>query len=52
MPLERLRAAFPEAEVAPSALDALQRLPDPVLAAGSLRLAGELLAGALEEAAA
>jgi len=52
MPIDRLRAAFPEAEVAPSALGALQRLPDPVLAAGSIRVAGELLAGAVEEAAA
>jgi dihydrofolate synthase/folylpolyglutamate synthase len=52
MPIDRLRAAFPEAEVAPSVLAALQRLPDPVLAAGSIRVAGELLAGAVAEAAA
>jgi hypothetical protein len=30
---------------------ALERLPDPVIAAGSLRVAGELLARAEEEAA-
>jgi folylpolyglutamate synthase/dihydropteroate synthase len=52
MPVERLAAAFPEAEVAPSPLAALARLPDPVLAAGSIRLAGALLADALAEAAA
>lgn len=52
MPLERLRAAFPEAEVAPSVMAALERLPDPVIAAGSLRVAGELLARAEDEAAA
>lgn len=52
MPIERLAAAFPEAEIAPSVLAALSRLPDPILAAGSIRLAGELLAGGLAEAAA
>jgi folylpolyglutamate synthase/dihydropteroate synthase len=52
MSIDRLRAAFPEAEVAASALDGLQRLPDPVLAAGSVRVAGELLADAVAEAAA
>lgn len=52
MPLERLRAAFPEAEVAPSVDAALERLPDPVVAAGSLRVAGELLARAEEGVAA
>jgi dihydrofolate synthase/folylpolyglutamate synthase len=52
MPLERLRAAFPEAEVAPSVTAALERLPDPVVAAGSLRVAGELLARAEDGVAA
>jgi dihydrofolate synthase/folylpolyglutamate synthase len=52
MPLSRLRAAFPEAEAAPSVEAALERLPDPVLAAGSLRVVGELLARAGGEAAA
>jgi dihydrofolate synthase/folylpolyglutamate synthase len=52
MPLEGLRAAFPEAEVAPSVTAALERLPDPVVAAGSLRVAGELLARAEEGVAA
>jgi dihydrofolate synthase/folylpolyglutamate synthase len=52
MPISRLRAAFPEAEVAPSVAAALERLPDPVVAAGSIRVAGELLARAEEEAAA
>jgi dihydrofolate synthase/folylpolyglutamate synthase len=52
MPIDRLRSAFPEAEVAPSALDALRRLPDPVIAAGSIRVPGELLASELEEVAA
>lgn len=44
MPLERLRAAFVGSGVARRPLDGLERLPDPVLAAGSLRLVGELLA--------
>lgn len=44
MPLDRLVAAFPGCVVGRSALDALEKLPDPVLAAGSLRLVGELLA--------
>ncbi len=52
MPIDRLRAAFPEAEVAPSVDAALQRLPDPVVAAGSLRVAGELLARTDQEVAA
>jgi len=43
MPLERLVRAFPEAEAASDALTALALLPDPVVAAGSLRLAGALL---------
>jgi len=44
MPLERLAAAFPGAEVAADPLSGLSRLDDPVLAAGSLRLVGALLA--------
>ena len=43
MPLERLVAAFPGAAAADGPADALARLPDPVLAAGSLRLVGALL---------
>ncbi len=43
MPLERLRRAFPEAEVAADPIAALALLPEPVVAAGSLRLAGALL---------
>jgi hypothetical protein len=52
MPLDRLRAAFPEAEAAPSLEAALDRLPDPVVAAGSIRLAGGLLAQTDQEVAA
>ena len=52
MPLERLKAAFPEAEAAPSLEAALDRLPDPVVAAGSIRLAGGLLAQTDQEVAA
>ena len=48
MPLDRLAAAFPRAVRAGSALEALASLTDPVLAAGSVRLAGELLAHAEE----
>ncbi len=43
MPLERLRAAFPGARTAPGPREALGALPDPVLAAGSLRVVGALL---------
>jgi len=43
MPLERIAAAFPGAIRAASPADALERLPDPVLATGSLRLVGALL---------
>ncbi len=43
MPLARLVRAFPEAEAAADPLAALALLPDPVVAAGSLRLAGALL---------
>jgi len=46
MPVERLLDAFPEAQAAPHPLAALALLPDPVLAAGSLRLVGALLEGA------
>lgn len=41
--LDRLRAAFPGAVAAPTLAAALAAVPDPVLAAGSLRLAGALL---------
>ena len=43
MPLERLLRAFPEADAAADPLATLALLPDPVVAAGSLRLAGVLL---------
>ncbi len=43
MPLAALREAFPEAVAAAGLADALAALPDPVVAAGSLRLAGALL---------
>jgi folylpolyglutamate synthase/dihydropteroate synthase len=43
MPLERIAAAFPGAEIAVDPRSALERLDDPVLAAGSIRLVGELL---------
>ncbi len=46
MPLERLRAAFPQACTVPDPRLALARTPDPALAAGSLRLVGTLLADA------
>jgi dihydrofolate synthase/folylpolyglutamate synthase len=49
MPLDQLVAAFPRAVPSSSALEALDSLTDPVLAAGSVRLAGELLAHAEEE---
>jgi dihydrofolate synthase/folylpolyglutamate synthase len=44
MSLERLAAAFPGAEIAADPRSALDRLDDPVLAAGSIRLVGALLA--------
>ncbi len=52
MPLERLTAAFPGAQVADDPLAALALLHDPVLAAGSLRVVGALLeyAEAVEDA--
>jgi dihydrofolate synthase/folylpolyglutamate synthase len=43
MPLERLRVAFPEADVAPSVIEALGMLPSPIVAAGSIRLAGAVV---------
>jgi folylpolyglutamate synthase/dihydropteroate synthase len=43
MPLDRLRRAFPEAVVGDDACDALDRLADPVVAAGSVRVVGELM---------
>ena len=49
MPLDRLTAAFPGALRSRSVLEALASLNDPVVAAGSVRLAGELLARAEEE---
>ncbi len=50
MDLDRMLAAFPGAACAASPLEALRKiLPDPVLAAGSVRLAGALLAYADEE---
>jgi folylpolyglutamate synthase/dihydropteroate synthase len=44
MGLERMLGAFPGAVPAASIADGLDRLRDPVLAAGSLRLVGALLA--------
>lgn len=48
MSLDQLAAAFPRAVRSGTALEALASLTDPVLAAGSVRLAGELLAHAEE----
>jgi dihydrofolate synthase/folylpolyglutamate synthase len=44
MPVERLVAAFAGAKVGETPLGCLEQLADPVLAAGSIRLVGELLA--------
>ena len=44
MPVDRLLVAFPGAKVAETPLGCLEQLGDPVLAAGSIRLAGQLLA--------
>jgi dihydrofolate synthase/folylpolyglutamate synthase len=44
MPVERLAAAFADAEVAKDPQSGLDRMSDPVLAAGSIRLVGTLLA--------
>ncbi|MCP4899423.1 MAG: hypothetical protein GY906_20860 [bacterium] len=43
MSMDRLESAFPCAEVAHDPLTALELLPDPVVATGSLRLVGALL---------
>jgi len=43
MPVERLVAAFAGAKVGETPLGCLEQLGDPVLAAGSIRLVGELL---------
>jgi folylpolyglutamate synthase/dihydropteroate synthase len=43
MSAERLAAAFAGAEIAADPQSALERLADPVLAAGSIRLVGALL---------
>jgi len=43
MPRERLAAAFPGARVCRTIRDALDEIEDPVVAAGSLRLVGELM---------
>jgi len=44
MPVERLAAAFAGAEIAEDPQSGLDRVSDPVLAAGSIRLVGALLA--------
>jgi len=44
MPVDRLLAAFRGAKVAETPLTCLEQLRDPVLAAGSVRLVGQLLA--------
>jgi dihydrofolate synthase/folylpolyglutamate synthase len=44
MPIDRLLAAFPGAKVADTPLGCLEQLRDPVLASGSIRLVGQLLA--------
>lgn len=43
MPIDRLAQAFPGSTRVGSALEGLEALPDPIVAAGSLRLAGEVL---------
>ncbi len=48
MPLNRLQRAFPAARTASGPLEALALLPDPVVAAGSMRVAGALLEYALK----
>jgi hypothetical protein len=42
MPVSRLAAAFPGARVVDDPGSALELLPDPVIAAGSVRLVGAL----------
>lgn len=44
MPVDRLAEAFPEATVAPDPLTGFRQLADPVVAAGSVRLAGHMIA--------
>jgi dihydrofolate synthase/folylpolyglutamate synthase len=44
MPVDRLLTAFPGAKLAETPLGCLEQLGDPVLAAGSIRLVGQLLA--------
>jgi len=46
MPIGRLAAAFQDAHATDSPVTALELLPEPILAAGSLRLVGALLAQA------
>ena len=48
MLVEEIRTAFPGAIQAPDWKTALDHLPDPVVAAGSLRLVGKLLEAAEE----
>ncbi len=43
MPLDRLARAFPGSMRAGTALEGIGAIPDPIVAAGSLRLAGEIL---------
>jgi dihydrofolate synthase/folylpolyglutamate synthase len=43
MPVDRLLKAFPDARCAASVEEGLEQLPSPVVAAGSVRLVGELL---------
>jgi len=43
MPIERLRDAFPHAKPVPDPGTGINRLSDPIVAAGSLRLVGRLL---------
>jgi dihydrofolate synthase/folylpolyglutamate synthase len=49
MPIHRLQRAFPEADTAVTLADGLSLLPSPVVAAGSVRAVGGLLAMAEEE---
>jgi hypothetical protein len=49
MPIDRIQRAFPDADTATSLADGLGLLPSPVVAAGSVRAVGGLLAMAEEE---
>ena len=49
MPRDTLTEAFPEAGWVSTVEEGLKTLPDPVVAAGSIRLVGELLALAEQE---